>query len=121
MSMGLTHQQANLLAFIRARTEHSPIVPSFREMADFLDLKSKSGIYKLLDRLEERGCIRRISKRARAIEVIDRAVIICPHCGNPARSKACRVAANLDRALSNAPLQNTSKTVIAPAANGSAT
>jgi repressor LexA len=120
--MGLTHAQSDCLGLIERRMAKDGVAPTFDEMAAHLGLKSKSGVHRILSGLENRGYIRRFPRQARAIELVHSgSVIVCPHCGNPAGSKACRAAANLDRALSNAPLQNTSKTVIAPAANGSAT
>jgi repressor LexA len=66
----LTRKQYELLMFIHERVRESGIPPSFDEMKDALDLKSKSGIHRLITALEERGFIRRLPNRARAIEVI---------------------------------------------------
>jgi repressor LexA len=66
----LTHKQQELLLFIHERLRESGIPPSFDEMKDALDLASKSGIHRLVTALEERGFIRRLANRARAIEVI---------------------------------------------------
>src|SRR5436305_141621 len=66
----LTRKQFELLRFIHERLKESGIPPSFDEMKDALDLRSKSGIHRLITALEERGFIRRLPKRARAIEVI---------------------------------------------------
>lgn len=65
----LTQKQYDLLSFIHERLEHSDIPPSFEEMKDALDLKSKSGIHRLISGLEERGYIQRLPHRARAIEI----------------------------------------------------
>ena len=66
----LTRKQYELLMFIHERVRESGIPPSFDEMKDALDLRSKSGIHRLITALEERGFIRRLPNRARAIEVI---------------------------------------------------
>ena len=66
----LTRKQQELLLFIHERMKESGIPPSFDEMKDALDLRSKSGIHRLITALEERGFIRRLPNRARAIEVI---------------------------------------------------
>jgi repressor LexA len=66
----LTRKQYELLRFISDRLKESGIPPSFDEMKDALDLRSKSGIHRLITALEERGFIRRLPNRARAIEVI---------------------------------------------------
>jgi repressor LexA len=66
----LTRKQHELLRFIQARLEQSGISPSFEEMKEALDLKSKSGVHRLISALEERGFIRRLPNRARALEVI---------------------------------------------------
>ncbi|MEX0628005.1 MAG: transcriptional repressor LexA [Cucumibacter sp.] len=66
----LTHKQHELLMFIHERMKESGIPPSFDEMKDALDLKSKSGIHRLITALEERGFIRRLPNRARALEVL---------------------------------------------------
>ncbi|MGI9356407.1 MAG: transcriptional repressor LexA [Rhizobiaceae bacterium] len=66
----LTRKQHELLMFIQERLTEAGIPPSFDEMKDALDLKSKSGIHRLITALEERGFIRRLPNRARALEVI---------------------------------------------------
>lgn len=66
----LTEKQKELLLFIHARMQEKGVPPSFDEMKDALDLKSKSGIHRLITALVERGFIRRLPHRARAIEVI---------------------------------------------------
>ncbi|MGB3273464.1 MAG: transcriptional repressor LexA [Xanthobacteraceae bacterium] len=66
----LTRKQFELLRFINERLKETGIPPSFDEMKDALDLRSKSGIHRLITALEERGFIRRLPNRARAIEVI---------------------------------------------------
>ena len=66
----LTRKQLELLEFIRQRVNAEGVPPSFDEMKDALDLKSKSGIHRLITALEERGFIRRLAHRARAIEIV---------------------------------------------------
>ena len=66
----LTRKQYELLRFIHERLKEAGVPPSFDEMKDALDLRSKSGIHRLITALEERGFIRRLPNRARAIEVI---------------------------------------------------
>src|SRR5690348_15435023 len=66
----LTRKQSELLRFIHERLKESGVPPSFDEMKDALDLRSKSGIHRLIIALEERGFIRRLPNRARALEVL---------------------------------------------------
>ena len=66
----LTSKQSELLQFINERLRETGVPPSFDEMKDALDLKSKSGIHRLIIALEERGFIRRLANRARALEVL---------------------------------------------------
>ena len=66
----LTRKQHELLMFIHERLKEAGVPPSFDEMKDALDLRSKSGIHRLIKALEERGFIKRLPNRARAIEVI---------------------------------------------------
>src|SRR5712691_10104752 len=66
----LTRKQFELLRFIHERLKEAGVPPSFDEMKDALELRSKSGIHRLITALEERGFIRRLPNRARAIEVI---------------------------------------------------
>ncbi len=66
----LTQKQHELLCFIDDRLKETGVSPSFEEMKEALDLKSKSGIHRLISALEERGFIRRLPNRARALEVI---------------------------------------------------
>jgi len=65
----LTRRQFELLMFINERIKETGIAPSFDEMKDAIDLRSKSGVHRLISALEERGFIRRLSHRARALEV----------------------------------------------------
>ncbi len=66
----LTRKQLELLRFIHERLKETGVPPSFDEMKDALDLRSKSGIHRLITALEERGFIRRLPNRARALEVV---------------------------------------------------
>ena len=66
----LTKKQNELLRFINERLKESGVPPSFDEMKEALDLRSKSGIHRLIMALEERGFIRRLPNRARALEVL---------------------------------------------------
>ncbi|WP_321341075.1 transcriptional repressor LexA [Breoghania sp.] len=66
----LTRKQFELLMFIHERLKETGVPPSFDEMKDALDLRSKSGIHRLITALEERGFIRRLPNRARALEVV---------------------------------------------------
>ena len=66
----LTRKQQELLLYINERLAEDGVSPSFEEMKDALDLKSKSGVHRLISALEERGFIRRLPNRARALEVL---------------------------------------------------
>jgi repressor LexA len=66
----LTSKQHSLLHFIHQRLEATGVSPSFEEMKEALDLKSKSGVHRLIGALEERGFLRRLANRARALEVV---------------------------------------------------
>ena len=66
----LTKKQHELLVFINGRLQETGICPSFDEMKDALELKSKSGIHRLITGLEERGFVRRLPHRARALEIL---------------------------------------------------
>jgi repressor LexA len=66
----LTRKQLDLLQFIHKRLQRDGVPPSFDEMKEALDLRSKSGIHRLITALEERGFIRRLAHRARAIEIV---------------------------------------------------
>lgn len=66
----LTRKQLDLLDFINKRLQKESVPPSFDEMKEALDLRSKSGIHRLITALEERGFIRRLAHRARAIEIV---------------------------------------------------
>lgn len=66
----LTKKQHELICFISDRLAETGVSPSFEEMKDALDLKSKSGVHRLISALEERGFLRRLPNRARALEVV---------------------------------------------------
>jgi repressor LexA len=86
----LTAKQHELIRFIQQRLEETGISPSFEEMKEALDLKSKSGVHRLISALEERGFLRRLPNRARALEVIRQ-----PGDTTPARSAAAAAADNV--------------------------
>ena len=67
----LTVRQRDLLDFLKTYIEREGVAPSFDEMQAGLGLASKSGVHRLVDALVERGCIKRIKNRARAIEIIE--------------------------------------------------
>lgn len=107
----LTAKQNELLRFIHERLENSGVSPSFEEMKDALNLKSKSGVHRLIGALEERGFIHRLANRARALEILQ-----MPEGGG---AKAVHKAANIITAYSpqtGSPQLNRAKS--APAANG---
>jgi repressor LexA len=79
----LTRKQNDLLRFIHARLAADGVSPSFEEMKEALDLKSKSGVHRLINALEERAFIRRLPNRARALEILR-----MPEAGTPALRKA---------------------------------
>jgi repressor LexA len=78
----LTRKQLELLLFINQRLKEEGVPPSFEEMKEALDLQSKSGVHRLIVALEERGFIRRMPNRARALEVLK-----LPDAHNPAIAK----------------------------------
>lgn len=82
----LTAKQHELIRFIQQRLEETGISPSFEEMKEALDLKSKSGVHRLISALEERGFLRRLPNRARALEVIRQ-----PEDATPARAAGSNV------------------------------
>lgn len=84
----LTRKQHELIRFIQAKLEESGISPSFEEMKEALDLKSKSGVHRLISALEERGFIRRLPNRARALEVLRQPDDVSAKVVAPAASKA---------------------------------
>lgn len=82
----LTRKQHELLMYIHQHLQHSGVSPSFDEMKDALNLRSKSGIHRLITGLEERGFIRRLAHRARALEVLRLPEAALPRRGGAAAS-----------------------------------
>ncbi len=87
----LTKKQHELIRFIQERLEQTGVSPSFEEMKEALDLKSKSGVHRLISALEERGFIRRLPNRARALEVLKQ----------PENVTGAKAAANSNTALTS--------------------
>ncbi len=109
----LTRKQRELLMFIHERMKESGIPPSFDEMKDALDLRSKSGIHRLITALEERGFIRRLPNRARALEVIKLPDSMNPTLGGrKAKFKPSVIEGNLGKVV-------TSKSRVSDGANDS--
>lgn len=79
----LTKKQLDLLEFIDRRLQRDGIPPSFDEMKEALDLRSKSGIHRLITALEERGFIRRLPHRARALEIVRMPDALAEKSGRP--------------------------------------
>src|SRR5271170_7997478 len=101
----LTRKQAELLRFIHERLKEAGVPPSFDEMKEALDLRSKSGIHRLITALEERGFIRRLPNRARAIEVIKLPESVAHGFGGAGRSRGFTpsvIEGNLGRVRANA-------------------
>ena len=97
----LTRKQHELISFIQTRLEETGVSPSFEEMKEALDLKSKSGVHRLISALEERGFIRRLPNRARALEVLRQPDNIT---GTPVRPPAAKPApANTNSPAAMAP------------------
>jgi repressor LexA len=84
----LTVKQRELLQFIHGRLQQSGVSPSFDEMREALDLKSKSGVHRLISALEERQFIRRLPNRARALEVIKMPETVSPAIASASALKA---------------------------------
>jgi repressor LexA len=116
----LTRKQHELLMFIHERMKEAGIPPSFDEMKDALDLRSKSGIHRLITALEERGFIRRLPNRARALEVIKLPDSMNPSLGGrKARFEPNVIDGNLGRvaqlpARSNATGGESTRPVVVP-------
>jgi repressor LexA len=89
----LTIKQRELLLFVHERLGKTGVSPSFDEMREALDLKSKSGVHRLISALEERGFIRRLPNRARALEVL-KVPETAPAASAPAMRLALPAAAN---------------------------
>jgi repressor LexA len=93
----LTRKQHELLRFIHDRLREDGVPPSFDEMKEALDLRSKSGIHRLIMALEERGFIRRLPNRARAIEVVKLPEQAVPHGTPRGRFNPSVIEGNLGR------------------------
>lgn len=81
----LTRKQYDLLMFIHERLKETGVPPSFEEMKEALDLRSKSGIHRLITALEERGFVRRLPHRARALEIVRLPDSVAPGLASPSR------------------------------------
>jgi repressor LexA len=113
----LTRKQAELLRFIHERLKEAGVPPSFDEMKDALDLRSKSGIHRLITALEERGFIRRLPNRARAIEVIKLPESVAHGASAGGRSRGFTpsvIEGNLGRVRAPASEDDGSKSVAVP-------
>ncbi|WP_274629147.1 transcriptional repressor LexA [Arvimicrobium flavum] len=93
----LTRKQLELLVFINQRLREAGVPPSFDEMKEALDLASKSGIHRLITALEERGFIRRLPNRARALEVIKLPEAMAPGLGQPRKFSPSVIEGSLGR------------------------
>ena len=107
----LTRKQHELLMFIHERLKESGIPPSFDEMKEALDLASKSGIHRLITALEERGFIRRLPNRARALEVLRLPDSIAPGLNAARKFSPSVIQGSLGRQIKPAPSR------ISPAGN----
>ena len=98
----LTAKQHELLLFIQKRLEETGISPSFEEMKEALDLKSKSGVHRLISALEERGFIGRLANRARALEVLKQPEdVLANRAANDAVAKATTAPAVVPQAVND--------------------
>lgn len=88
----LTKKQHELICFIADRLNETGVSPSFEEMKDALDLKSKSGVHRLISALEERGFLRRLPNRARALEVLKMPERAEPRKAAPAKDNVVTLA-----------------------------
>ena len=113
----LTRKQHELLLFINRRLAESGISPSFEEMKEALNLKSKSGIHRLISGLEERGFIKRLAHRARALEVVklpEETAIPAPKPAERGRFSPTVIRGDFKAALSGAPVPMSSEAVQLP-------
>jgi len=111
----LTKKQNELLRFIHERLKETGVPPSFDEMKEALDLRSKSGIHRLILALEERGFIRRLPNRARALEILRLPEATSP---GPARGKKFApsvIEGNLGRVhpIASAPDEDSGRSIVA--------
>ena len=113
----LTRKQHELLLFINRRLAESGISPSFEEMKEALNLKSKSGIHRLISGLEERGFIKRLAHRARALEVVklpEETAIPAPKPAERGRFSPTVIRGDFKAALSGAPVALSGEAVQLP-------
>ena len=111
----LTKKQSELLRFIHERLKEAGVPPSFEEMKDALDLRSKSGIHRLIMALEERGFIRRLPNRARALEVLRLPESATPGGGGrSARFAPSVIEGNLGRVRSIAAADDAAQPIAVP-------
>lgn len=113
----LTHKQMELLTFVHERLKESGVPPSFDEMKDALDLRSKSGIHRLIKALEERGFIKRLPNRARAIEVIRLPEALQPNLAAAGRARGFSpsvIEGNLGRVRATPEGANSNEPVLVP-------
>jgi repressor LexA len=116
----LTRKQHELLLFINGRLAQGGVSPSFDEMKDALGLKSKSGIHRLISGLEERGFIRRLPHRARALEVVrlpDELAVPVPAAAAPAEPRGFApnvIRGSFGSTLPGAPVAPEAETVQLP-------
>ncbi|MBX3568297.1 MAG: transcriptional repressor LexA [Rhizobiaceae bacterium] len=111
----LTRKQHELLLFIHGRLKESGIPPSFDEMKEALDLASKSGIHRLITALEERGFIRRLPNRARALEVLKlpESIAAAAQARKPAAANANETPAGRRTAESRTPVASNDESGVA--------
>ena len=111
----LTRKQYELLLFIHNRLKETGIPPSYDEMKEALDLASKSGIHRLITALEERGFIRRLPNRARALEVLKLPETMLQSLNSPRK-----FLPNVIEGTKNKPLKNVSQKEVASGESGQA-
>jgi repressor LexA len=113
----LTKKQHELLLFINRRLGENGISPSFEEMKEALNLKSKSGIHRLISGLEERGFIKRLAHRARALEVVklpEETAVTAPRPAERGRFSPTVIRGDFKSALSGAPVAASGEAVQLP-------
>jgi len=112
----LTRKQRELLLFINQRLTATGVSPSFDEMKDALNLKSKSGIHRLVSGLEERGFIRRLPHRARALEVVKlpEESAVTPPAGERGRFSPTVIRGDFASSLPGTPVANDAEAVDLP-------
>ena len=112
----LTSKQRELLMFVHERLKETGVPPSFDEMKDALDLRSKSGIHRLIKALEERGFIRRLPNRARAVEILRLPDSMAPGLAEP-RAKGFSpsvIEGSLGRVRTPSPDVETAEPILVP-------